>query len=983
MAEKELTTKTEVVLKGEIARIPLSLRGVLQGGGVAEVSGRVTIEKTLRSLLGGLSKDFNKAVDELDKRFGVRLPDVTLESLAFGYNLPQKFAQLALTMTAGESRCHFVVLKKKSEKAEGETGESGGIIVGLELQSDAPILRNNLLSGLIGEISIDSLGVYYAGADFPAIKFFPAQAFQDADTLALVEGTAVRKFSKGFNFSAGIRVGDLKLLDLLGADTVETNDPGTAESSGREAPPEKSSTSWIKTDKKIGPLSVKRIGLSFEAPRIGIKLDAGLQLSCLAFMLEGLGMSYPIDKFTTDPAKIWEHLRFHLDGASVSFERGPLTISGGMLKIKDEPLELLGTLFIRTPICTVAAVGSYTTIAGAPSFFAFAVLQKEIGGPPLFFVTGLAFGFGVNRALKLPSINEVQNFPLLKAATDPNYLGKTPNLREIGEKLEDYISPCKGNFWIAAGVKFTSFGQIESFALLSVSFGTQFEIALLGLSKLQIPKPPASGATTRPLACIEMAIRISFTPECGLLACEARLTENSYFLMKEFRLRGGFAFYSWFSGDHEGDFVVSVGGYHPKFKLPAHYPKPDLVEFSCTIGSVAISGHCYFALCPSAIMAGGGLSIVYQSGGIRAWFVAYADFLIQWKPLYYDIAIGVGIGVVLHLKVGFIRVNLSVELSAAVRLYGPPLGGTARISLWIVSFSVAFGADRRVPPPLVWESADPEKSFAASFLPNPDVTRISIVDGLLHEVKDGDKTNRFVNPHKLVLSCRTQVPVTAANVNMKEYRRKIDKSDAEEKYEIPQPTVGGRPKTPVVRPMGDRPFTSLLKITLAPDGGASDKARAYLDQYLEVAPVTKSLPLALWGENPAKDGPPGEQMIDNVLVGFEIRTRPGPRPWELPALDLAVLAYDRRRKEFYLGPLKPAESLEASERNTIADTIASPDIVKKRRGILEELSRTGRRIMKPDEIRLDQLAKNAESIFQDMPAMAVVGQVPPRSFPEI
>jgi hypothetical protein len=36
--------------------------------------------------------------------------------------------------------------------------------------------------------------------------------------------------------------------------------------------------------------------------------------------------------------------------------------------------------------------------------------------------------------------------------------------------------------------------------------------------------------------------------------------------------------------------------------------------------------------------------------------------------------------------------------------------------------------------------------------------------------------------------------------------------------------------------------------------------------------------------------------------------------------------------------------------------------------------------MQPEEIHLDQLSANAEYIFQDMPAMARVGQYPPRGY---
>jgi hypothetical protein len=38
--------------------------------------------------------------------------------------------------------------------------------------------------------------------------------------------------------------------------------------------------------------------------------------------------------------------------------------------------------------------------------------------------------------------------------------------------------------------------------------------------------------------------------------------------------------------------------------------------------------------------------------------------------------------------------------------------------------------------------------------------------------------------------------------------------------------------------------------------------------------------------------------------------------------------------------------------------------------------------MKPEDIHLEQLSVKAEFIFQDMPAMARVGQYPPRGYLE-
>ena len=981
MAEAPL--KTDLILEGRVARRPVTFVGTLADGKLTQLSGSVTLNVSLSSILADLGVDYGNAAEVLKKMVGSG--DIVLEKLGAVYQSGEsKSVQVGLIIKLGGCSIQFALLK-------GMGGQKG-FIVGVGLQSAELALPRNFLSGLIGDISISNLGVYYASEAFKEdVVFFGADAFQDATQLALeTPQRSGRKFSKGVKFSAEILVGGVNLLDQLekiqqAVTTAQKESeipPVQGEVDEAEKALDKGPTRWIEANKSIGPLSVRRIGLSYTNKEFGIKLDAGLKLSVLTLTFEGLGLSYPITKLPIGAKDIWENLKFHLDGAAVIFEQGPLTIAGGLLKVKDSPLQLDGTLLIRTQVFTVAAIGSYADLDGTPSFFVFAALQKELGGPPYFFVLGFAFGFGLNRALKLPAINEVHNFPLVQAATNPNYLGHDLDLRMISRKLGVYIYPSVGNFWIAAGIKFTSFGLIDAFALLSVSFGTQLEIGLLGLAKMQIPRELPGASAVPVIVYVEMAFKIAFSTESGLLSFEARLTENSYVLRKNFKLRGGFAFYSWFAGQHAGDFVVSLGGYHPRFQPPEHYPKPDLVEFICKLGPVMIRGYCYFALCPSAIMAGGGLSIVYQSGGIKAWFIAYADFLIQWKPLYYDIAIGVSIGVALNLKIGIIRINLSLELSASVSLHGPPLGGTARISLWIITFTVKFGEAKRLPPPLRWESDDSEKSFAKSFLPNPDVTRIKLTDGLLQEIKDKDnKTHRLVNPHKLVLSCETLVPATAVRFNSQQ------PLDADQKpLKVPQPSVSGQPTQLGVRPMGKTILYSRIDIMLEPEGGASEAAVQYLEQYIDVSLTTKSVPLALWGKNEMSTvSPPkaSEQMIDHALVGLEIRTKPGPRPWETPVLDLKILAYDRYLKNYNWSYTKPAVALSGFGKATISNTVTKPKVVQKRNQILVKLIKDGRKTLKPEEVQLDQLAQNAEFIFQAMPAMARAGQYPPRGYPDV
>ncbi len=259
----------------------------------------------------------------------------------------------------------------------------------------------------------------------------------------------------------------------------------------------------------------------------------------------------------------------------------------------------------------------------------------------------------------------------------------------------------------------------------------------------------------------ELAILATLDPEAGVLAIEGRLTNNSRILAKEFRLKGGFAFFMWFGNAQEsGDFVISLGGYHPDFRRPSHYPVVPCIGISGNLSSaLSVTGDAYVAITPSCLMAGAKLQAVFRSGRITATFVAYADFIVAWAPFHYDAKIGIGISVAVRLWRTY-----KIELSAKLHLWGPPLAGTASVSWWVVSFTVAFGGGKQAKPAkLNWNQ------FEESFLPpNSDsaghalLGTIRIVDGLVREVKvreEGDEvTYRIVNPHELMIETDSAVP---------------------------------------------------------------------------------------------------------------------------------------------------------------------------------------------------------------------------------
>ena len=211
--------------------------------------------------------------------------------------------------------------------------------------------------------------------------------------------------------------------------------------------------------------------------------DAAISAGGLTLTLEDLSVGSQLTKFTP---------QFSLHGLGIDYSAGDVEISGAFLKVhvtRDglEYDEYDGGAIIKTSELSLSALGSYAKPDNYESLFIYGVLNYPFGGPPFFFVTGLAAGFGYNRAFIVPPIEDVAKFPLIQEAVGGS--GSPNDLMTELETLRDYIPATLGDIFLAVGVKFTSFKMIDSFALLAFVFGTQFEIDVLGLSTLIVPTP--------------------------------------------------------------------------------------------------------------------------------------------------------------------------------------------------------------------------------------------------------------------------------------------------------------------------------------------------------------------------------------------------------------------------------------------------------------------------------------------------------------
>ena len=63
-----------------------------------------------------------------------------------------------------------------------------------------------------------------------------------------------------------------------------------------------------------------------------------------------------------------------------------------------------------------------------------------------------------------------------------------------------------------------------------------------------------------------------------------------------------------------------------------------------------------------------------------------------WKPFYYQIGIAAGIGASYRVDCLFVHHTFTLELSAALSLWGPEFTGKMKVKWWIISFTIKFGS---------------------------------------------------------------------------------------------------------------------------------------------------------------------------------------------------------------------------------------------------------------------------------------------------
>ena len=787
---------------------------------------------------------------------------------------------------------------------KGAAGTMPTFVLGLDLGVHLPSLSNLPLVGATlsasANISLDTLRVMIA-----------SQAVTP-DSLVLINGLLASGIAplpatalgSGLTLAAAFTFGgtpQMLTLPVAGATTTPVAGTTTTDSAV-----------WFSLQKAFGPVHFNRVGVQYQDATLWFLLDAALTLAGLTLSLDGLSFGSSLSHFAPE---------FQLRGLGLDYQEGPVQIGGAFLHVREKLPngstldEYEGLAIIKTEELTLSALGTYADLAGNPSLFIYAVLDYPLGGPTFFFITGLAAGFGYNRALHVPPVEQVNQFPLVVDAVG----GAIPaqNAQDLGAELakfDQYITPEVGEIFFAIGIHYTSFKLIDSFALLTVAFGNELEVDVLGLSTLILPTPVPDVPNPTPLAVVQMAVKASYVPALGFLGVSAQLTTASYLLSSDCHLTGGFAFYSWLSGVHAGDFVQTLGGYHPSFVVPSHYPKVPRLSFQWQVdASINIKGEAYAALTASALMAGMHVQATWQSGDFRAWFNAAFDFLLSWKPFHYDISLSVDVGAS-YTFTFFGTHTISVDVGANLHIWGPEFSGTAHITLSIISFDVSFGANASTSPtPIDWPT------FKKSFLPADDaVVGISVKAGLVSKQSTDSADLGVMDPKGFALVTNTMVPATRAHIG-----RDVT---------IAQP-LG----TIAIGSMGVQASELVATHTISITRNGSN-----VEQEFTCTPVLKSVPVGLWGHALTPDLN-SARFVDNALTGFVITPAAVPTAGDTAVIETSKLRYEAETvaTAYNWTPETPtfqAEALDdADSRQKISATLTAPAASAARRQLLSHL----------------------------------------------
>ncbi|KAK2465666.1 hypothetical protein APHAL10511_002210 [Amanita phalloides] len=625
--------------------------------------------------------------------------------------------------------------------------------------------------------------------------------------------------------------------------------------------------------KTIGPLFLSNIGLQYKDSEIIVVLDATLTLGPIGLSILGFGLGLKLSSTLFSNFQLSD-FSVELHGLGASLDKPPIIITGLFEDLSTPDMQLFaGGIVVSIKEYSFLALGSYGTVTDGSekykTFFLFAQLDGPLAELGFATISGVSLGFGYNSHVKYPNVNDVLSFPLVKgvSASSADASASSSNVLSILSDgvFTEWITPRNDSFWFAAGLEVLAFESLDIRAVAIIEINPYVSLGLFADAVCSLPPQNLRDSC---FVYVELGIACRLDIRCGTFSVDGKLSPNSFVLSPSCHLLGGFAFYNWFDpSPYSGDFVFTLGGYHPAYTPPSYYPRPERLAIAWQLDSnLSVTGEAFFAVTPKVCMGGGSLSVLYQSGALRAQLDAYADFLMTWKPFHFTGDIGISVGVGYYHQVLWWTVHIEVDVSASLHLKGPPFSGNVHVDFSLFGFNIYFGSQPSPPPPLTLDefwtllsrsSNQPNTGHDAGITL---VVESGYVQGQRKQVtpKLGEPWDVAAGRFRFMVQCRFALQTV-------KYK---DESDWEDVYQSGV-SVYSKPMHTT------KPIESTLEIKIR-DSQTSEDVGGFT-----FLPITKNVPSALWGQydssnDPSCGGTPGDLLdgknstIKDMLTGIHV-----------------------------------------------------------------------------------------------------------------
>jgi hypothetical protein len=398
----------------------------------------------------------------------------------------------------------------------------------------------------------------------------------------------------------------------------------------------------------LGPIDLTHLslGADFGQERLGVTAVTGLaaRLGPLAAVIEDIGVRAtfafppardgnlgPVDiAFAFQPPK----------GVGLSLDAGPVR-GGGYLFIDPDRGEYAGALALALfEVVTIQAIGIITTKLpdGSKGFSLLIIMSVEFG-------TGFQLGYGftlnavggligLNRTMNLQALAEGVRSGAIESVMFPKDI--IANAPKIISDLRAFFPQRQGTFLIGPMVKI-GWGTPT---LATISLGIIIEIpgniAIVGVIKIAIP--------TDDVALIVLQVNFVGAIEFDkkrIWFYAALFESRIVFLTIDGEMGLLVAF-----GD-DANFVVSVGGFHPRFAPPPlPFPSPKRIAvslLSTPVSRIRVEG--YFAVTSNTVQFGARAEVFFGLNAINVQGHLAFDALFQFSPFYFIVEISASFSV--------------------------------------------------------------------------------------------------------------------------------------------------------------------------------------------------------------------------------------------------------------------------------------------------------------------------------------------------